>query len=378
MQAEASARNAVSEHLQSISVTDAATSTHRRLSTIVWGAIPLAILTALLTTDHIPGTNISLAVPYAAQGPGPMFNTLGEVDGTPVVEIAGAPTDETEGNLNMTTVSVRTNMTLTQALNRWISTDDTLVPIEHILPPNTDQEKMQQYNEQAFVASEAAATVAAMKYLGKPTKIIVHDAVDGSAAAGKLTPGDVLQTIDGTEVTEPSEVQRIVREHAPGDTLRIGVARDGQTREITLPLGKHPEDASQAFLGILMTSEAAEDIAVTYNLNDVGGPSAGMIFSLAVIDKLSPGLLNGGKYVAGTGTINERGEVGPIGGIQHKIHGARDAGAQLFLAPTENCAEVRATDAGEMVVAAVHNLDEAVAAMQAFADGNTEAIGRCG
>ena len=122
-------------------------------------------------------------------------------------------------------------------------------------------------------------------------------------------------------------------------------------------------------LGILMDSEPADGLKVHYNLNDIGGPSAGMMFSLAVIDKLTPGELNGGKFVAGTGTINDDGEVGPIGGITHKIRGSRDEGAELFLAPKGNCDAVKQADAGDMTVAAVSTLQEAVDAMEAFAAG---------
>ena len=122
-------------------------------------------------------------------------------------------------------------------------------------------------------------------------------------------------------------------------------------------------------LGILMTSEPAGGITVNYNLNDIGGPSAGMMFSLAVIDKLTPGALNGGKFVAGTGTINEDGQVGPIGGITHKIRAAEDDGAELFLAPGGNCDAVKRVHTEHMTVAKVDNLAEAVEAMEDFAAG---------
>lgn len=169
----------------------------RRLATIVWGAIPLGVLAAALSLDHIPGTDISLAVPYAAQGPGPTFNTLGDVEGVPVVEIEGADSDATEGNLNMTTVSVRTNMTLVQALTRWIATDDTIVPLEQIMPPNTNREELKQRNQEAFVASESAATIAAMNYLGRPTTVVVHEVMEDSAANGALQAEDTITKVGG-------------------------------------------------------------------------------------------------------------------------------------------------------------------------------------
>lgn len=329
----------------------------------------MALLTALLSFDHIPGTDISLAVPYAAQGPGPMFDTLGEVAGEPVVRIDGAETDDTSGTLNMTTVSVRTNMTLPQVIGRWLGSEDTIVPVEQVLPPDVSPDQMREVNKQAFVASEAAATVAAMNYLGRPTAVVVHDVVDGAAAAGLLEPEDVLLAVGGTEVTEPGEVQDLVRAKRPGDTIAIDYLRGEEPGTAEITLGADPHDETRALMGILMSSKPADGVSVTYNLQEIGGPSAGMIFALAVIDKLSPGELTGGRTVAGTGTISEDGTVGPIGGISHKIAGARDSGVELFLAPGGNCDEAARVDAGEMTVAAVDSLDEAIEAMDAFAAG---------
>ena len=342
---------------------------------MVWGAIPVAALTALLTLDHIPGTSISLAVPFAAQGPGPMFDTLGDIGGEPVVRIDGAETDETSGTLNMTTVSVRTNMTLPQAINRWITTDDTLVPIEQVMPRDLTPEEVREYNEQAFVSSEALATVAAMNYLGRPTRVVVHQVVDDAAAAGILEAEDTIVAVDGEAVTKPSEVQDLVRASSPGDDIDITVQRGEEEQTFTITLGANPQDEKVAMLGILMSSEPAGGVDVTYNLNDVGGPSAGMIFALAVIDKLSPGELTHGRSVAGTGTISEDGRVGPIGGISHKIAGARDGGVEIFLAPAGNCAEAARVDTGDMVVAKVETLDDAVKAMDDFHAGRE--VTRC-
>ena len=341
----------------------------RRRATLALGALPVAALALALSVSHIPFTDIALTVPYAAEGPGPTFNTLGDVDGTPVVDVEGAPLDPTAGNLNMTTVSVRTNMTLTQALGRWAVSHDTIVPLEQVIPPDATEEQMQEQNKESFVASEASATVAAMKYLGRPTSVVVHDTVSGAAADGVLHAGDVITSVDGRDVSQPGEVQDTVRSHAPGDELKLSVRRDGADQDLAVKLGQSKEDAKVPQLGILMSSEPADGVNVSYNLNDIGGPSAGMMFSLAVIDKLSPGELNGGKFVAGTGTIDEDGKVGPIGGIAHKMEASRQAGAQLFLAPSGNCDEVVKAKAGDMKVASVSTLDDAVKAMQDFSAG---------
>lgn len=342
---------------------------NRRWSTLVWGSIPVVLLAGALTADHIPGTDIRLTVPYAAEGPGPTFDTLSEVGGEPVVDIEGAETLDTDGKLNMTTVSVRTNMTLGQALGRWVATDDTIVPVEQIMPPDLDEDQVREVNQQAFVASEASATVAAMHYLNRPTTVVVHDVMEGSASEGVLQPEDLITAVADEEVETPQEVQDAVRAKTPGETIEITVERNGEERTEAVELGENPHEKGQPMLGILMTSEPAGGISVNYNLNDIGGPSAGMMFSLAVIDKLTPGALNGGKFVAGTGTINEDGKVGPIGGITHKIRAAEDDGAELFLAPAGNCDAVKRVDTERMTVAKVDNLAEAVEAMEDFAAG---------
>lgn len=336
----------------------------------MWGAVPVVALTALVSVDRIPGTNISLTVPYAAEGPGPMFDTLGEVDGVPVVEIDGAPVDGTAGELRMTTVSVRSNMTLAQALGRWLTTDDTLVPVEQVFPPDLSPEEIDQLNQQSFTSSEAAATVAAMNHLGRPVEIVVVDVLADSAASGRIEAEDVIVGVDGNGVDKPGQVQEFVRGKQPGDRITLELQRgDRQVTEV-IELGANPQDKKIPMLGVLMGSQPTDGVDVTFNLQDIGGPSAGMIFSLAVIDKLSDGQLNAGRNVAGTGTIAEDGTVGPIGGIDHKVRAASAEGVELFLAPAANCAEAVTGDKdGDMVIAKVNTLDEAITAMADFGAG---------
>ena len=154
---------------------------NRRFTTLTFGAIPVFALAALVNLDHIPGTNIALTVPYAAEGPGPMFNTLGKVNDVDVVQITGTDVDHTSGNLNMTTVSVRTNMTLVQAISRWLLTSDNLVPIDQVIPQNKTEEEVNQLNQQAFLSSESSATTAALRYLKKPLEVEIAEVVAGSS-----------------------------------------------------------------------------------------------------------------------------------------------------------------------------------------------------
>ena len=342
---------------------------NRRLRTVVWGAVPVVALAALVSLDHVPGTDHSLTVPYVAEGPGPSFDTLGEVDGQEVIELGGVEEEDTGGQLNMTTVAVRSQLTLAQALGRWLFSDDTLVPAEQVFPSDMTREEIDRSNQVAFSSSEAAATTAALTHLNRPLVVEVAGVLDDTSASGVVEEGDRLLAVDGRKVERPGAVRDAVLEHKPGDEVTLKLSRGGEEREEKVTLGESPEDPERPLLGVLMGAASADGIEVDYNLQDIGGPSAGMIFSLAVIDKLTPGALTGGHFVAGTGTIDEDGSVGEIGGIEHKVRAARDLGAELFLAPAGNCSALAGQDTGDMTVAKVSNLDDAIDTMDDFAAG---------
>lgn len=343
---------------------------------MVIGAVPVMLLVSLIGLPSVPGTDIDLTVPYAAQGKGPTFNTLGEVDGKPVVEISGAEEDEVSGNLNMTTVSVRTNMTLAQALGRWLFTDDTLVPLAQIFPPGQSQESVQKRNAAAFAASESNATVSAMNYLKRPTEAMVLDVSEDSPAQDKVHVNDVIRKLDGVEITKPGELAEEIRKHQPGEEVTITVERQNRERELKVNLVEKPENLREpgekgpvAFLGVTSVAQPADGLRVEYNLTDIGGPSAGLMFSLAVVDKLSPGELTDGQFIAGTGTIDSEGKVGPIGGITHKIRAAEEAGAKVFLVPADNCNEATSVDTDGIELVKVDSLEDAIEDLNAIKDG---------
>ena len=331
------------------------------LRTLTLGAIPIVLLGVLISIPTIPGTNVDLTVPYASQGPGPQFNTL--EDG--VITIEGAPTDPPAGNLNMTTVSVRTGMTLSEAMVQWLFTDNIVVPIELIYPKDRSKDEVDNANMQAFSVAESSATMAAARYLNLPMQVMVRQISEGSPAEGVVEPEDVLLSVAGTKVEGATQVRDLIQSHNPGDTVEVVLRRGDETITIPVVLG---DREGTAFLGITMVADPV-DVDITYNLQDIGGPSAGLIFSLAVVDKLSPGELNGGKKVAGTGTIDEDGTVGPIGGIVLKARGAVAEGMELFLVPEDNCRELNAADYPELTLAKVSSLDEAITQMDNYAAG---------
>ncbi|HIW91346.1 MAG TPA: PDZ domain-containing protein [Candidatus Corynebacterium avicola] len=347
--------------------------------------VPVIVLAALLAVPSVPGTDIDLTVPYAAEGEGPTYDTLGEVDGTPVVDITGTQADleETSGQLNMTTVAVRSQLSLAEAMRRWLATDDTLVPVEQVIPSDSTPEEVAEQNAQAFAASESNATVAAMSYLDRPLETTVYELSEGAPADGVLRENDVITAVDGTGVTVPADVAEIVAEHEPGDEVELTVRRGAEEETEKVTLGEVPEElkdtsgtaedagASEgAYLGVTMVAQPAGDLKVRYNLKDIGGPSAGLMFSMAVVDKLSPGEMTGGKFVAGTGTISASGSVGAIGGITHKIDAAQHAGAEVFLVPEGNCEEASSRDYdGDIDLLKVDSLEGAVDALEAYNEG---------
>lgn len=353
---------------------------NRLLKTVIMGSLPLVGLLALLSQQTIPGTNIALTVPYAAQGTGPTYNTLGDYENSPVVNIHNATTYPTDGHLNMTTVSVHSGMTLPQAVSMWFTGDYTFVPIDQVLPRNRAPEEIAEENKMAFSVSENSASIAAMRHLNIPTLIQVAQVQPDSAAYGVLEAGMVIKAVDGNIVDQAVAVQQLVQSHAPGDTLTLTVIEHPElgpefdptkaaTSDIAVTLGANPYDESKAFLGIFMQAVAANGMSIDYNLEGIGGPSAGMMFALAVIDKLTPEEITHGKFIAGTGTIDNNGNVGPIGGIEYKVKAANEAGAEVFLAPERNCAEaVKRPHEGTTIIP-VTNVTQALEYLEAYNEG---------
>lgn len=314
-------------------------------------------------------TGSVVTVPFAALGPGPTYNTLGDVDGTPVVQIDGTDVDPTTGHLNMTTVAVRDQLNLFEALGFWASGRNGLVPREEVYPPDKTKEEVQEGNQADFEQSESSAELAALHHLNLPVALAVASVAADGPAAGVLNVGDTLVSVGGTPVATAAAVREVVSSRAPGDTVPIEFVRDGVSRTGTVVLGARPDDDSQGYLGVTPEERPAAPFEVKFNLADVGGPSAGLMFSLAVVDKLSPGELSNGEFVAGTGTIDADGTVGPIGGIKYKLIAAREAGATTFLVPDANCSEARQGVPDGLRLVRVESLDSAIDSLDALGSG---------
>ncbi|KWX67640.1 PDZ domain-containing protein [Mycobacterium sp. NAZ190054] len=333
---------------------------NRRISTLIVALVPILVFGMLLTV---------VTVPYVALGPGPTFDTLGEVDGKEVVAIEGADVHKTSGHLNMTTVSQRDGLTLGQALIFWASGRDQLIPRELVYPPDKTREEIDEANTKDFRQSEDSAEYAALHYLEYPMAVTVESVDEEGPSKDRLQAGDAIDAVDNTPVTSLEQFQELLKDTKPGDTIVVDYRRKNApmgTTEITL--GSHAE-REQGFLGVNVLDAPWAPFTIDFNLANIGGPSAGLMFSLAVVDKLTTGDINGAKFVAGTGTITGDGEVGSIGGITHKIVAAREAGATVFLVPADNCAEAKTADADGIELLKVDTLEHAIDGLRTLSAG---------
>ncbi|PRX43564.1 PDZ domain-containing protein [Prauserella shujinwangii] len=307
-------------------------------------------------------------VPYVALGPGPTYDTLGKVDGTQVVAIDGERTYPTSGELRMTTVSLNDNVTLFGALGLWASGRYALAPREEYFAPGETDEEVRRENVQQFRNSQSNAEVAALRRLGYPVQVVVQEVVSDSPADSVLAPGDRILRIDGEKITNEDDVREALANTRPGQQVTLTFQHEGQTRTERITLAEHP-DGDQGFVGFQPVDRADVPFEVGISLEDVGGPSAGLMFALAIVDRLTPGALAGGEHVAGTGEIDDEGSVGAIGGISFKLVAAREAGATAFLVPERNCAEAVSAAPEGLELVKVSDLDDAVTALENLSAG---------
>jgi PDZ domain-containing protein len=312
---------------------------------------------------------VAVPVPLVALGPGPTFNTLGTVDDKPVIAVQGLPTYPPSGHLNLTTVSVTDRLTLVDMLGHWAASDRQVVPRSAVYTPGLTDEQVQEKNAEDFTTSEINAESAAVRELGLPAVVAVADVVAGSAADGKLKAGDRITAINGVAVADPEAVNNLLLATRPGDTVTVAFTRDGAAKDVAITLGA-AADSPRGVLGVML-GRLPKDGAVTVDLGGVGGPSAGLMFSLGIVDVLTPGDLTGGRFIAGTGAITADGVVQNIGGIQFKMAAARTAGATVFVLPVGECATaLPAVPPGLQLVKAA-TLHDAVTALNDLNAGRT-------
>jgi Lon-like protease len=316
----------------------------------------LATVAAILVAVLFP-------VPYVILTPGPTLNTLGMESGKPLISITGRQTYPTSGHLNMVTISYEggpgVTLNVFEAIRAWLDPSQAVVPESEIFPPGQTAEQTQAQDTEQMASSQELATAAALTQLHIPyqTNVEVLQTVAGYPASKVLKAGDVIEAVDGQAVTGETALSSLITAHPAGTTLQLKVLRAGKT--LTVPVASKLS-GSTPVIGVNVQQQYKFPFNVNITVGNIGGPSAGMMFALGIIDKLTKDNLTGGKFIAGTGEITAAGQVQPIGGIQQKMVGARDAGATVFLAPAGNCSDVRGSIPAGLKVVKVSTLSGAV------------------
>jgi len=285
-----------------------------------------------------------------------------------LVTVDGASTYSSEGSLFLTTVSVDTEVTFAEWVVALVDSTEEVVSRESVTGGES-LDDLQRRQREEMADSKESAEIVALGALGLARPEGDGARIDGlvpdTPAARHLQEGDVITGVDEEEVATLCDVGRVVGTHDPGETVRITVVRGGDPRDLTLQAAENPNSPGRAFLGVAMEADFDFDsgLDIEFKTGRIAGPSAGLMFSLALYDRLTPDDLTAGRKIAGTGTINCDGSVGPIGGIRQKVAGAEREGAEVFITPIGNLADARAV-AGEIEVVGVDSFYEALDYLQ--------------
>jgi PDZ domain-containing protein len=320
---------------------------------------------------------VFLPTPYVIEKPGPVFDVLGKNEGQNVITIDGASSYPTTGRLDVLTVSVAGNRENTPSWLElgwaWLDPSQAIVPLDVIYPANVSTKQVEAESSAMMEESQQDAIAAALTKLGYdvPWHVYVSEVSKASPSSGKLVAADFILKINAVDIKDIDQMRALINDAAPAGPLTVAVLRGGKnvTEEITAT--KNTDGKYR--LGILAGYKYDFPVKIKLELGDVGGPSGGMMFALGIIDRLTPGQLTGGKHIAGTGTIDPAGNVGPIGGIRHKLFGAANAGATIFLAPESNCDEVIGHVPSGLTVVKVKTLSEAKTSLEKISTGTNPA-----
>lgn len=363
----------------------------------------VALLIVLLACFTVP-------VQAVIESPGPTWNVLGTAaaDGSPsqdapastgsgqeqrLITVTGAPTYPTSGALRMTTVSVRGcpgyPVTVADLALAWLRPQETVVDRDSVCPRSMSAEQVQEANQAQMTSSENAAVAAALLEAGVADHQVLTVVGTAPDQPAELREGDVLRalTAQGTGTTVPTyaALRETLAKVPAGTQVTVTVERSGSEVEVPLTTLAREKDASEgaaaapsgSLLGVYLSVTSDAPVEASFALEDVGGPSAGLMFALGIVDTLTPEDLTGGLDVAGTGTMSPDGSVGPIGGVAQKMAGASRAGSRYFLAPAANCAQVVGHEPSGMEVYAVSTLHEAVTTVRGIASGQDEGLRTC-
>lgn len=331
---------------------------------------------SLLATAVLAAVALVVPTPYAMRSPGPTEDTLERN----LIQIEGARTYESTGQLRLTTVSVLGGpgypMMSGQVIQGWLDPQRSVLPVESIFPEATTKEQQQEVSQAEMVSSQESATAAALTELGYdvPAVLDVAGTEPGSGAEGKLEEGDVIYAFQGEPVGTYADLIDGLAKTTPGDSVTLGVERGQRRMDVDVTTSGNGE---RAVLGVFIDPHYDFPVDVSIEIENIGGPSAGTMFALGIIDKLTQEDEANGKIIAGTGTMSPEGAVGPIGGIEQKLYGAVRDDAKWFLAPAGNCDQVVGNVPDGLNVVKVATLAEARDAVEQIGRGEGGDLPTC-
>lgn len=323
-------------------------------------------------------------LPYSVYSPGPTFDVLGkDVNESEIIQVVGHKSYRDDGQIRFTTVSASPlgeKERLFTALEAWIDPHRAVIPYDIAHPEDQTAKDEERQGQVSMITSQGTAIANAMRELGYkvPTGIQVAYVDKDGTAFGKLRVRDKILEVDGARLKDAQQLVDTIQKHGPGDPVALLIERNHKRLTVDVEPEETVVDGDKAMrIGITPGLGYDFPFDVTIQVDpSIGGPSAGLMFSLAVYDTLTPGSLTDGETIAGTGELFDDGAVGPIGGIAQKIAGAEDAGAELFFVPKDNCDDVQGIDTDMELVKAT-TMHGAVASLKAWDADRDADLPRC-
>ena len=324
-------------------------------------------------------------MPYVTFAPGPTVNVLGKYKKDDIISVSRHQTYRDDGALRITTVQPsgpEDKVSIPELITAWVDPDRAVYPFDAIYPSEATRKSVRQESSVQMVSSQDNAVAAALSALDIPfTKAVkVAGVTKDGPADGKLESGDLVLEANGTKITTLEQLTDVIRPLPVGSTVTTKIRRDNRELTRTMTTTASPQDKKSSALLVTIAPSFKFPLDVELNIDrNIGGPSGGLLFALGIYDVLTPGSLTHGRAIAGTGEIDAQGKVGPIGGIQQKLVGAQDDGAELFLVPAANCAEAvdGPYDPDKMRLVKVSTLEDALKSVQAWATDPDVELPRC-
>lgn len=351
---------------------DPSTQVRERSRVVGWLLLVFTVATTLVLS--------LLPAPYVIDQPGPTYDTLGEVsteDGP--VALISAPTVADypqSGELRLTTVTRVGNPdslpSWWSVMAAWLTREKSVMPVDAAFPPGFTVEQNREAARIDMENSQQEAIAAAFDYVNIPytSFVQVEGVVEGGPSEGVIEEGDVIAQAAGVQVSDVTQLRSLIADSGVQRAITITLERDGDQRDVSVVPRMSDGPRPIPAIGVLVSGRYNFSTTVDIQLENVGGPSAGLIFALGVVEKLTPEEIVPPAVIAGTGTITASGQVGGVGGVRHKAFGAAEAGARLFLIPEENCDQVGGVTISGMDIVPVNTLDEAVDVLAASRGGS--------